>query len=58
MKTLFYCFSVVLTVAFCVTVSIQAAVPVKKTVEVIVLSDSSDEGFEPYRAMDGNTQTM
>ncbi|MDR2754411.1 MAG: discoidin domain-containing protein [Planctomycetaceae bacterium] len=37
---------------------IQAAEPVKKNAEVIVLSDSYDDGFEPYRAMDGNKQTM
>jgi hypothetical protein len=58
MKTLFYCFFIVLTVPFCFTISVQAAEPVKKTVEVIVLADSDDTGFEPYRAMDGNKQTM
>ncbi|MDR1140334.1 MAG: discoidin domain-containing protein, partial [Planctomycetaceae bacterium] len=58
MKTLFYCFFSVLTVYFCFADSVLAAEPVKKTVEVIVLADSDDTGFEPYRAMDGNKQTM
>ncbi|MDR2441620.1 MAG: discoidin domain-containing protein, partial [Planctomycetaceae bacterium] len=56
-----YCFIIVLIIlfgCFLIRTEIQAVESVKKNVEVIVLSDSSDEGFEPYRAMDGNTKTM
>lgn len=62
MKTLYRFRSLILwNIVFCcffIRSEIQAAEPVKKNAEVIVLSDSSDDGFEPYRAMDGNKQTM
>jgi hypothetical protein len=43
---------------FLIRTESQAVEPFKKNVEVIVLSDSSDDGFEPYRTMDGNTKTI
>jgi cytochrome c553 len=46
---LFYC--------FLIRTEIQAE-PVKKKIEVIVLSDSAEDGFEPYLAMDGSKQTL
>ncbi|MDR1962304.1 MAG: discoidin domain-containing protein [Planctomycetaceae bacterium] len=57
MKTLFDSFFIVLTVLFCFVALVQAE-PAKKTVEVIILADSDDDGFEPYRAMDGDKRTM
>ncbi|MDR1491581.1 MAG: discoidin domain-containing protein [Planctomycetaceae bacterium] len=43
---------------FLTQTEIRSAEPAKKNVEVTILSDSDDDGFEPYRAMDGNKQTM
>ena len=55
-------FLLTLLSAFCAACCFHAAVTdaaePKKTVEVIVQANSEDDGYEAYRAMDGNAATM
>jgi len=50
-------FLITLSLAFCTALCSEAAED-KKTVEVIMQANSEDDGYEAYRAMDGDVRTM